>query len=311
MAANLQEMKKISRLALMKEMVEKTKSCGLIWNQISGSQYLAKYQDYDFLVARSSPQVYTFDVLKEGKMYRSYNSSTQEGVKLLFEEIELSFQDSRMDKYKSLGSFIGRIGTCREITTNTYNIPVAGFGVLASGNTFSQQIRPISPVTLTPISLTFGPTIYPWSGSLSDILTDDGNTTYIRQQVSGEFPTNWGYVFLEFDTSPIINLLPPYQVRVQVSHQREAELGVNLNLDVLVNGAIIYSKPNDSDPSMIESPASYTLFDSTLVDALEGPTYIDSIILRMFMFTNTGNLDPRAIRISYASVDFAGYDPIS
>jgi hypothetical protein len=309
MATNLEAMKKVSRLALMKEIVEKTKSCGLIWNQISPSQYLARYLDYDFFVARTSPKIYNFDVLKDGKMYRSYNSSTQEGVDILFNEIELSYGDNNIEKFKNLGNFLGRLGNCHGVITNVYTIPILGYGVLGGGDVEEEQLRPLgSPATLTPISLTFGPSPSPWTGSLSDIATNDAGATYIRQEISGEFPTNWGYAFLEFDISPVINLIPPYTIRIQVSHKREANNGVYLNLDLLINGAIVFSKAEEDS---YESTTSFVLEDTGLQLAAAGPTYLDSVILRLYMFTNTGNLDPRAIQIDYATVSLNGYEQIT
>lgn len=289
-------------------MVEKTKSCGLIWNQPSPSQYRARYLDYDFIVSRTNYNYYSFDVLKEGKFYRSYNSSLQEGVDTLFNEIELSYRESNIEKYKTLGSFFSRINTCRDKVFNTYTIPVLNFGVLGSGSLNAEQLRPLpTPALLTPSNLIFGPSPFPWSGSLNDILTNDGGTSYLRQQVSGEFPTNWGYAFIEFDPTPIIDLLPPYKVRVQVSHERELNGGVYLNLDVLINGAVVYSK---TDLDSYESTTSFTLEDTGLQLTSSGPTYIDTVVLRLYMFTNTGNIDPRALRISYVSLSINGYNQI-
>jgi|694.fasta_scaffold47047_4 hypothetical protein len=308
MTANLEEMKKISRMALVKELVEKTKNCGLIWHQLSATQHHVKYLDYDFYAARTSQKVYTLDVLKDGKFYRSYNSIFQEEVENLFIEIELSYGDSNIDKYKKIGNFLGRLNGCGNITKNTYNISVVGFGVFISGTSTVEQLRPINPsIELEPLALTFGPSQYAWVGELADITTND-NTTYITQKISGEFPTNWGYAFLEFNTTPVLNLLPPYATRIQISHRRELNGGVFLNIDLLINGAIVFSKTDDES---FESSTSFVLEDTGLQMTADGPTYIDSIILRMYMFTNTGNLDTRTIQIDYASVTMQGFELVS
>jgi hypothetical protein len=295
---NLEELKKISRLALMKELIEKTTNCGLIWNKIKPTCYHAQYDKWDFLITRTNAEIYVLDVQKNGNLYRSYNSSTQDGVYDLFTEIEFASKEMPIEKYKKLEKFIGKLPTCRDITGSTYNVAVSGYGCKTSGSAFIKEVQ-LSTVSILPNSLIFGPTPYPWSGYLSSITTDNGDGSYVRQQVSGEFPTNWGYAFAGFSPSLISSISPPLKFKFQVSNRRETNDGVVLNMDLILNNSVVYG--TTTSPT-----TSYTLFDSGFQPiTISEP--ITQMSLRMSMFTNTGDLAPRALRISFVKIFIQGF----
>lgn len=296
MTTNLEEMKKINRLAIMQEMVEKTKNCGLIWDQISPTHFRSKYQNYEFSVSKTNQSTFAFDVLKDKKLFRTYNSSTQDGIDTLYEEIESCSRDNPLEKYKTLTKFLSSVPACYNLT-NIIPITIGSYGVKTGGNVTANKYV-LQTINLSPNLLSFSPTTFAWTGNLSGILTNNGDTSYIRQQVSGEFPTNWGYAFVEFDNTVFANLLPPYQFQIQLVHRREANDGVVLNVDLLLNSAVAFN-------NTIIPIESYNSYNSGFLNFSQ--TSINQAMLRLSMFTNTGNLSPRALRITYVNLTVKGF----
>lgn len=303
---NLEEIKRINRIALMQEMVEKTKKCGLVWNKTEPNQYHSQYQDYDFFATRTNATTYSLDVLKNGQIYRTYNSSTQEGVDTLFKEIESTTQNCELKKYKKVNQIIDSMRTCRDGGSSIL-VPSSSYGVRCGGGLMPEQTR-FESFFITPTSMYFGPSPFPWTnfgGSFEQVLTvNDGDSSFIRQQVSGELPTNWGYAFAAFDTSYFSSYLnPPYKFRINVSHRREVNIGVALNIDLLVNNSVFYS-------TYVLPGVVYNTFDSGIQD-MTNINGFSQLTLRFSMYTNSGNALPRAVRITYASLDVSGYTLIN
>jgi hypothetical protein len=111
--------------------------------------------------------------------------------------------------------------------------------------------------------------------------------------------TNWGYANIGFS----LNNLPPtapFSFTIRIAHRREVRLGVNLQIALVVNSTVVYST------SIIPS-SSYSVFNSG-VQPLAGITDIEDLQVRLNMFTNTGDLDTRAIRISAVDLRFFGHN---
>jgi len=111
MPTNLEQLKLINRLALIKELIEKTKNFALIWNEISPSKFIAVKTHYEFYLNRTSPTVVALDVLKDGYMYRTYNSSTQAEINDLFETVS-SLINPTIDKIRKLQNFASDLPRC-------------------------------------------------------------------------------------------------------------------------------------------------------------------------------------------------------
>jgi hypothetical protein len=295
---NIQELKSINKLALINEMIEKTKNCALIWHELSPKRFKSSQNSYDFYLSQTAPSIYSLDVLKNGRLSRAYNSSTQIGVSELFQTVESALIS--FERQKSVSSFLGRIRSCAPVT---HEITMNG-GIVGSGDSIFSQLDPIN-VLLFPISLSFGETSFPWSGDytlIDDTATSnnhDSDSTYIRQEVSGMLPTNWGYANIGFS----LNDLPPtapFSFTIRIAHRREVQPGVNLQIALVVNSIVIYS-------TTIVSSSSYSVFSSGQ-QLLSGITEIEDLQVRLNMFTNTGDLDPRAIRISAVDLRFFGHN---
>lgn len=301
MASNLDELKSISRLALIKEMIEKTKSCAIIWNEIKPGYFRSCTDSYDLHLSQTSASIYSLDVIRGGKLFRSYNSSTQSEVDVLFQTVLSLSTMSSLEKIKTMGKFLKQIGN----PSSVYNFIPQSVGVDAGGNAVNSHIREIE-TQLLPTSLTFGPTpseLYIWLGNHLNIddspnaESHDGDISYIRQQVSGTGPTNWGYAFCGFNINEIISE-PPYSFNVRVAHRRSTNDGVILNVDVLANSSVIYSATDVSD-------ISYTVFSSGLQQMI-GIDSIEDLQVRLSMFTNVGNPLLRSLLITAVDLRIYG-----
>jgi hypothetical protein len=180
-----------------------------------------------------------------------------------------------------------------------------GGGILGGSALGAQTVT--ETVTLLPINLSFGPTNFDWVGFVTDIDdppnadSNDGDGTHIRQQVSGPQPTQWGYVYCGFDLTDIPTI-GPFTFILKVAHRRETEVGVELIPELLVNSVVVYT--GSAIPS-----TSYAVFNSG-TQPMPTITSIEDMQVRLSMFTNTGNFDPRVLRISAVSLDVAGYQQI-
>lgn len=286
---NINELKNISRLALIKEIIEKTENSALIWNEIAPGKYKSTQGVYDFYVGRSSPSIYNLDVLKNGTFYRTYNSSTLEGIDELALTIESIVSSTGLSKYQKIGSFLTQIRTCR---TGANSESLSG-GLVASGEVEATQTQNTSSLLL-PTSLSFEPSPFPWTGTYHSIDDSpsvnfhDGDSTYIRQTISGPAPTNWGYVAVGFNLNGIPQI-PPFTYRVRVAGRREEETGVTVRLDVMINSAIVFT----TTLTPLETYGIYSTGLQSLSDSS-----IDEVEVRLSMITNSGNHVPRSVRIT-------------
>ena len=295
---NIQELKSISKLALINELIEKTKNCALVWSELFPKRFKSSQNSYDFYLSQTAPSIYSLDVLQNGKLSRTYNSSIQIGVSELFETVESALIS--FDKQKSVSSFLGRLRSCTPIT---HGIFMNG-GIISNGGSILSQLDPIN-VLLFPISLNFGDSPFPWSGDytlIDDTATSnnhDSDSTYIRQEVAGTLPTNWGHANIGFSLNDLPPT-PPFSFTIRVAHRREAQLGVNLQIALIVNSIVAYS-------TTIVPSSSYSVFSSG-IQLLSGITEIEDLQVRLNMYTNTGDPDPRAIRISAVDLRFFGHN---
>lgn len=289
--SNLEELKYTHQRALVLQMIELSRRCSVIWNSLSPSQFKAKNLPYEFVLTKTGSNMIVFEINKNGRPYRTINSDVSEDVNTLFVVVS-NLSEEKNKKLNQLSSLANYLGGCR---SRVFNIVMNG-GVVANGNSPVVKTSPLT-VNLTPISLNFGPTSFPWVGTVGDIsedvLTNDGDFSYIRQQIAGALPTNWGYAIIDFNTSSITGNMP-FSFSARVAHRRESEDGVNLVAEIIVNSGVIYS-------NTIVSNETYSLFQSGFIVAT-GETSISSLQLRLSMYTNSGNINPRAIRITAADI---------
>ncbi len=111
MATNLEQLKLINRLALIKEIIEKSENFALIWNDIAPGKFIAVKDNYEFHLNKTSPSVVALDVLKNGNFYRSYNSSTQVEIADLFDKVS-SISNLSINKFRKLQNFISDLPNC-------------------------------------------------------------------------------------------------------------------------------------------------------------------------------------------------------
>lgn len=299
MATNLDELKAVSRVAIIKEMIERTKHCAFKWHEMAPAQYRATSLPYEFTLTKTNANTAVLDVRKEGRLWRSYNSSTLSDVMELYQTVDILYASTQaMAKAHGLTQFVAEIRGCQP---RTYNIVMNG-GIKGGGSAPNEKLSPVS-LRLGPNALSFGPTPFPWTGGLSDIsevaTSHDEDATCIRQQVSGALPTNWGYAIVGFDEFDVAGLRSPLSFNVRVAHRRETEDGVNLVTDVLVNNAVIYTNSTASGDTY-----SVTQSGSQLMVGID---QIDTLEVRVSMFTNTGNAAPRVLRVSAVDIEILGY----
>lgn len=89
-------------------------------------------------------------------------------------------------------------------------------------------------------------------------------------------------------------------MQVRVAHRREANDGVTLVVDMIADTSVIFT-------DTVESEETYSVYDSGLVEISPSITSISRIFVRLSMYTNSGNLDPRALRISAVDLYAKGY----
>lgn len=302
---NLDELKNVSRTALITEIKERTKSMGFVWKQITYSQYRCTNLPYDFYLTKTTQNNYALDVMKNGKLYRSYNSYTQPEVEELYTTVDLLLANSQtFERMRNAISAISRIRGC---APETYNETMIG-NILGSGAGGVSVINP-HDVLLLPNTLDFGPTLFPWSGDvlqiadIPDVTAHDSDLTYIRQQISGALPTQWGYATAGFLVNTIGDT-GPYSFNVRVVHRREAEDGVEMIVDVLVNESVVFS-------DTVTSEMTYQTYESgTQSIPLPDGEAITTLQVRVSMFTNTGNTLPRALLITAMDIKIFGYDTV-
>jgi hypothetical protein len=304
MTTNLEELKNISRTALLGELNEKTKKCGLLWNLIRPGVYKATNSPYDFHLTKVNGNTCVLDVTKNGTSYRSYNSSIVEGVSELFDTVDvIAAQAEQFEKLKVASRFLGQIPSCR---ASVYRETMHD-GLIVSGSAMAQKLSAIS-LTMLPTTLTFGPTLFPWSGFVTSIddppnaTSHDGDATYIRQQVSGALPTQWGYAYIGFNMSAL-TFSGPYRFNVKVAHRREAQAGVTIFIDVIANSTLVFSSQHPSTNSYSVSTTGNQFLPSDMLN-------LTDLTVRLSMFTNTGNEEPRALRVSAVDITILGYNAV-
>jgi len=303
MTTNFGEVKEINRLAILREMVNKTTNCALIWHNLSPGQYQTISLPFEFYLTKTNTKEIV-DVLVDGEFYASYSSSDYNLVSDLYEIVSsLSLLTNNLSKTQEVVSFVSTLRTCAGVTIN---ITSRG-GVVCINKTSVLQIIPSSVLTLLPITLSYGPAFFPWVGTVSDIddfpnaLSSDGDLTYIRQEVVGAAPTNWGYAFVGFNLATI-NFGKPFKFIIRVSHRRETYDGVNLVITLIINNAVRFT-------DMVESTSSYQVYTSSLI-TISDVDSVTQLSVRLNMFTNTGNESPRVLRISAVDLRMSGFTEI-
>lgn len=293
---NIKRLKEVVKSTLIKELISKTENCGLVWDQISPLHFRVEDGDYEFHLSKTSLSNYGLDVWKNGELYKSYYSYINLDIISLFKTIELVNLSHTYEEYRDIRSFLKNVKNCREQSTE--NEIIARGGATIGGA--SLTVNPAN-ILLLPNSTILESTSSPWSGDYRDIdeATSDGNTSYMRQEVSGELPTNWGFVYAKF---PLNNIPPqgPYRFNLRVDHRREINDGVFLEMALFVNSILVFS-------SIVESSQTYDLYASG-VQPIPNITNIEDLQLRFNMFTNAGNLLTRALRVSAVNIRLFGYE---
>lgn len=307
---NKKQIKSLNRLAIIQELIEKTKNCSLFWVETSLGQFRTQFTNYDFYLTKTSTNTYNLDIIKNKDLYMTYNSLLQSNVKDLYDTVGILSSDSALNKSRRINEFIGRKGSCRQgeigSSNKFYPISVQGFGLLATGAVTPQIFRR-KFVYLNPTSIEFD-TAYPWSGSHLDIDESDifnqadGDSTFIRQQVAGLSPTVWGYCDVNFNLSTLPSK-PPFVIQSRVVARRESEPGMNLTIQVILNDSSIYQQTI----FLNESYSYWSSGDLYLGDYFSS---IKDLKIRLSTFTNVGNLLPRAVRVTGVDLGVTGYDLI-
>ena len=309
MANNKETIKTINRTAIIQELIEKTKNCSLSWSESSAGQYKAELPSYIFYLTKNYNEVFNLDILKNNETYTAYNSILQSNVKTLFEVVELINSNSDLNKFRKFNEFLSRKGSCREsdigISNKNYNMPIQSRGSLVSGSV-SPTVYRRRLAYLNPTQINYDPTDFPWAGTHEDIndfdiAFSDLDASYIRQEIVGSLPTIWGYVDIGFDLSTVPKL-PPFAFNARVAHRRESEIGVALIISVFVNGQNVYA-------TTVVCDETYSLWISG-TNTLLNIDKIDSFFIRLNMYTNSGNLSPRAVRVTGVDLGISGIDSI-
>lgn len=310
MENNKKQIKNINRLAIIQELIEKTKNCSLYWVETSLGQYRTQFSNYSFYLTKTSPTVYNLDVIKNNDLYTAYNSLIQSNVKNLYETVEILSSNSVLNKSRRINEFLGRKGSCRQgeigSSNKLYSIVPQSFGLRGSGVVVSQVLRQ-KFLYFNPSEIDFDGE-YPWAGSHLDIdefdvfNQNDGDQTYIRQQVSGERPTNWGYCDIKFNLASLPQS-SPFIVIGRVAARRETEPGVSLIISLIINNQTVYQQT-------IELNESYTNWETGQTFLDDSFSKINDITIKLVTFTNSGNLLPRAVRVTGVDLGIYGFDPI-
>lgn len=300
MSSNLEELKSVSRLALIKELIERTKECSFVWDDIGPGRFRSVSLPYEFYLTKTGPETAVLDVLKNGGYYRTYNSSTQGEVGNLYSTVDTLYaSNAKAEKLNKVTQFVSAIRGC---SPRTHSIVMNG-GIDGGGTGPVTKLTP-SNYLLLPTAISGDPSwVY---GPVSNVahspnaLSHDGDATYMRQEVSGALPTQWPYAFLTVDVSSVV-AFAPLSFEARIVHRREVEEGVTLTLDVLVNedDAVVYTGTFTSDET-------YTV-STTGIQQMPGIVSLDELTLRVSIFTNTGNTAPRAIRVTAADITIHGY----
>ncbi len=300
MTSNLQALATLNQQIIAIELAEKTKRGGFIWNQVSPSRFYATQGNYGFYVSKVNSDTYALDVTKNNRPFRSYLSNRLSEIEDTFNIVDLLYgTDNKYAKMLRLSLALEGL----EASAPGVNF-ISVSGGLKAGGTASLAVQDAIEVTLRPNRLTFGPSPFPWVGTYTRIddfpnaAAHNGDVDYIRQQVSGEYPTNWGYANVGFPINTVA-LDAVKAIGVRVAHRREANEGVNLVVDIVLNSTVVFSQ-------QVVSGSAYSVFNSGIVDLPE-VTSVDSVEVRLSMFTNTGNNDPRVLRITAVDLRFLAY----
>jgi hypothetical protein len=301
---NKEIIKSLNRSALISELIEKTKRCAYVWKEIAPGQYMVTSLPYDFYITKTDSSTTVLDVWKNAGFYRTYNSYTQPEIAELYDAVdEMVSNSTGYDKMVELTQALNLLRSCQpQIIAEQMSK-----GLYGSGSAAVTLLVPVSTFML-PATLTFGFTPFPWSGGVSDIddspgvPSHDGDSTYIRQEVSGALPTQWGYAFVGFN--PInVGSVGPFKFKVRAAARREAELGVTMIVDVVVNASVVFT--DNMTPS-----DTYSIYDSGVQTMPPTITSVDTVEVRLSMFTNTGNTLPRALRVSAVDLTIDGFNPV-
>lgn len=297
---NFDELKLIKRNALISEIIRKTESCALNWNKINNFSYKATGNSYEFYITKTQSN-YILDIRKNGKIFNSYNSLSQSGIDELYTVIDSILGSDNLNNMKMIISSMSKLKSgCKQ----TYNDIMNG-GAYSNPNGYCFKTTPTS-IFLLPSTLDFEDLPFPWTGTaeliddLPNVLSSDGDGSFISQTVHVALPNQWGFANVGFLTNGIGNS-GPYVVSFRVSHRRGANDGVQLMLDIVANSSVVFS---DS----VVSNETYSIYNS-------GPILISSIItsltdlsVRLSIFTNSGNEDPRTIYVSAVDINVSGFN---
>lgn len=301
MTSNLDSLKTVSRLALIKELIERTKECSFVWDDIGPGRFRSVSLPYEFFLTKTSAETAVLDVLKNGGYYRTYNSSTQGEVDNLYATVDTLYaSNAKAERLNKVTQFVSTIRGC---SPRTYSIVMNG-GINGDGTAIVSKMVP-SSFLLLPVAISGGGSSWVYGAPSTvadspDATAHDGDASYMRQEVSGALPTQWESVSLKFDVSSVVAFAPLSFV-ARIAHRREVELGVTLRLDVLANeeDAVVYSGDFTSDET-------YTV-SSTGLQPMPSIVSLDELNFRISMVTNSGNTAPRALRVSAADITIHGF----
>jgi hypothetical protein len=88
---------------------------------------------------------------------------------------------------------------------------------------------------------------------------------------------------------------------VRVAHRREVNTGVNLIVDIVANASVVFSDMTASNPT-------YSIYNSGPVAISTTITSLTNLFVRLSMFTNTGDDNPRALHVSAVDIQVNGFN---
>lgn len=298
---NLNELKVVTKAALLKELIERTKSCALVWIALSPVQFKTTNPPFDFYITRTSTTNYILDVLKNNSAYRNYDSQFFPEVDELYQTI--SVLDINANIYKrtqKLSEFVGGIrGACdNKVFSNT------GLGgIRANSSAIVKKCRPTSAV-LNPFYMDFTYSDYPWVGTLDDINENvyfhDGDAGFIRQEVERAEPfTTWGIARLIFDPTILALAGRPVQLKIRTADRRDTPDEIQLRASLYVNSYHFYTR--------FHNPASNWAVTTTGANVGWPPNpsldpNITSLAVFLELATYTSDTIHRAVRISACDI---------
>lgn len=106
---NNEELGYLYQQTFLGELSRKTSSGALIWNTVSAGQYTTSADQYAFHLTKTNIDHIVLDVLKDGALFASYNSSVESVIADLYTEVTSISDTKDTDKSKDLTNFLQQL----------------------------------------------------------------------------------------------------------------------------------------------------------------------------------------------------------